>query len=229
MSEVIPADKDKPRSRWVLNMTAAAIMAGSVSQKLRVCRAVLEKALSKVGRRAGIGFLYSRTDARVVPARWCSFHTAAVRKDVAWTMGVNFSSAISISRCAGLKRCRESFHAQVQCQRRRYRYVIFNHRFRPAILSKGVTHFIIPLEMKKQIVKRHKACSGDDFSSSVVAVQSRSPWRNVMHVNVTRQDSCDCGYQSERVCRHLVRNLTVLCWRSLGGICRSAGWRNCWH
>lgn len=38
------------------------------------------------------------------------------------------------------------FHARFSATARRYRYVIYNHRLRPAVLSHGVTHFHQPLD-----------------------------------------------------------------------------------
>jgi tRNA pseudouridine38-40 synthase len=41
------------------------------------------------------------------------------------------------------------FHARFSATARRYRYVIYNHRLRPAVLSQGVTHFHQPLDAER--------------------------------------------------------------------------------
>lgn len=41
------------------------------------------------------------------------------------------------------------FHARFSATARRYRYVIYNHRYRPAVLQSGVTHFYLPLDAER--------------------------------------------------------------------------------
>ncbi|MCT6647148.1 hypothetical protein N4G37_13850, partial [Enterococcus faecalis] len=70
---------------------------------------------------------------------------------------------------------------------RRYRYIIYNHRLRPAVLSKGVTHFYEPLDAERMHRAAQCLLGENDFTSfRAVQCQSRTPWRNVMHINVTR-------------------------------------------
>ncbi len=82
------------------------------------------------------------------------FETSAIRKEAAWTMGANthLPPDIAVRWC---KPVAEEFHARFSATARRYRYVIFNHRYRPAILSSGVTHFHYPLD-EKECMKRHR-------------------------------------------------------------------------
>ena len=41
------------------------------------------------------------------------------------------------------------FSCPLQRTARRYRYVIYNHRLRPAVLSRGVTHYYLPLDAER--------------------------------------------------------------------------------
>lgn len=102
----------------------------------------LEQALSKVADAPITVLCAGRTDAGVhATGQVVHFETTARRKDAAWTMGVNTHLPPDIA-VRWVSPVADDFHARFSATARRYRYIIFNHRYRPAVLQQGVTHFI---------------------------------------------------------------------------------------
>ncbi|SUH36047.1 tRNA pseudouridine synthase A [Salmonella enterica subsp. enterica] len=55
------------------------------------------------------------------------------------------------------------------------------------MLAKGVTHYYEPLDAERMHRAAQCLLGENDFTSfRAVQCQSRTPWRNVMHINVTR-------------------------------------------
>ncbi len=132
-------------------------------------------------------FCAGRTDAGVHgTGQVVHFETRAQRKDAAWTLGVNANLPGDIA-VRWVKHVADDFHARFSATARRYRYVIYNHRLRPAVLSQGVTHYYHPLDAGRMHRAAQCLIGENDFTSfRAVQCQSRTPWRNVMHINVTR-------------------------------------------
>ena len=101
------------------------------------------------------------------------------------------------------------FHARFSATARRYRYVIYNHRLRPAVLSHGVTHFHQPLDAERMQRAAQCLLGENDFTSfRAVQCQSRTPWRNVMHINVTRYGAyVVVDIKANAFVHHMVRNI----------------------
>ena len=151
--------------------------------EVRSVQEKLEKALSQVANEPITVFCAGRTDAGVHgTGQVVHFETTALRKDAAWTLGVNA---------------------------RRYRYIIYNHRLRPAVLSKGVTHFYEPLDAERMHRAAQCLLGENDFTSfRAVQCQSRTPWRNVMHINVTRHGPyVVVDIKANAFVHHMVRNI----------------------
>lgn len=109
--------------------------------EVRSVQEKLEKALSQVANEPITVFCAGRTDAGVHgTGQVVHFETTALRKDAAWTLGVNANLPGDIA-VRWVKTVPDDFHARFSATARRYRYIIYNHRLRPAVLSKGVTHF----------------------------------------------------------------------------------------
>jgi tRNA pseudouridine38-40 synthase len=101
------------------------------------------------GERTDYRLLRWRTDAGVHgTGQVVHFETRAQRKDAAWTLGVNANLPGDIA-VRWVKHVPADFHARFSATARRYRYVIYNHRLRPAVLSHGVTHFHQPLDAER--------------------------------------------------------------------------------
>ena len=165
--------------------------------EVRSVQEKLEKALSQVANEPVNVFCAGRTDAGVHgTGQVVHFETRAQRQDAAWTLGVNANLPGDIA-VRWVKPVPPDFHARFSATARRYRYVIYNHRLRPAVLSRGVTHYYLPLDAERMQRAAQCLLGENDFTSfRAVQCQSRTPWRNVMHINVTRGG----GHQSECLC-----------------------------
>lgn len=172
-------------------------------------QACLEFALSKVANQSISLFCAGRTDAGVhATGQVVHFVTTALRKDTAWTMGVNTYLPPDIA-VHWVKRVSEDFHARFSATARRYRYVIFNHRYRPAVLAQGVTHYHLPLD-EERMAKAAQCLVGEhDFTSfRAVQCQSRTPWRNIKHVSVIRYGAyVVVDIKANAFVHHMVRNI----------------------
>lgn len=131
---------------------------------------------------------------QVAPTQACTarqvvhFDTDSKRKLVAWQMGVNANLPKDIAVRWAVE-VDEEFHARFSATARRYRYVIFNHALRPAILGKGVSHYHGELDVEKMHEAAQFLLGENDFTSFRAAYcQSLSPFRNMMHINVTRHN-----------------------------------------
>ncbi|UDQ74709.1 tRNA pseudouridine(38-40) synthase TruA [Pectobacterium brasiliense] len=172
-------------------------------------QACLEKALSKVADEPIEVFCAGRTDAGVHgTGQVVHFTTHAIRKDAAWTMGVNANLPPDIA-VRWVKTVDEDFHARFSATARRYRYVIYNHRYRPAVLSRGMTHFYHPLDVERMERAGQCLLGENDFTSfRAVQCQSRTPWRYVNHLKVTRHgDYIVVDIKANAFVHHMVRNI----------------------
>ena len=146
--------------------------------EVRSVQEKLEKALSQVANEPISVFCAGRTDAGVHgTGQVVHFDTTAVRKDAAWTLGVNANLPGDIA-VRWVKAVPDDFHARFSATARRYRYVIYNQRLRPAVLSQGVTHFYEPLDAERMQRAAQCLIGENDFTSfRAVQCQSRTPWR----------------------------------------------------
>lgn len=103
----------------------------------------------------------------------------------------------------------EDFHARFSATARRYRYIIYNHRLRPAVLGHGVTHYHQPLDADRMQRAAQCLLGENDFTSfRAVQCQSRTPWRNVMHINVARYGAyVVVDIKANAFVHHMVRNI----------------------
>ena len=181
-------------------------------QRQREVRSVqekLEKALSQVANESVSVFCAGRTDAGVhATGQVVHFETQAARKDAAWTLGVNANLPGDIA-VRWVTEVPESFHARFSATARRYRYIIYNHRLRPAVLQRGVTHFHMPLDAGRMHRAAQCLLGENDFTSfRAVQCQSRTPWRNVMHIQVERYGAwVVVDIKANAFVHHMVRNI----------------------
>ena len=169
----------------------------------------LESALSVIANETITVFCAGRTDAGVhATGQVIHFETTAQRAQGAWTMGVNSHLPDNIA-VRWAKSVDDSFHARFSATARRYRYVIYNHRYRPAILAKGVSHCYLPLNEQLMHQAAQYLLGENDFSSFRAAqCQSRTPWRNIHHIAVTRQgEYVIVDIKANAFVHHMVRNI----------------------
>lgn len=177
--------------------------------EVRSVQEKLEKALSKVANEPIMVFCAGRTDSGVhATGQVVHFDTGMQRKDAAWTLGVNANLPGDIA-VRWVKHMPEDFHARFSATARRYRYIIYNQRLRPAVLSQGVTHFYHPLDA--DLMHRAAQCllGENDFTSfRALQCQSRSPWRKLEHINVTRFGAyVVVDIKANAFLHHMVRNI----------------------
>ena len=108
----------------------------------------LEKALTVIANKPIIVFCAGRTDAGVhATGQIVHFDSDVERPERAWTLGINANMPDTIA-VTWAKPVSDDFHARFSATHRRYRYVIYNSRMRPAILHNGVTvsytHLTLP-------------------------------------------------------------------------------------
>ena len=169
----------------------------------------LEKALTIVANHPVEVQCAGRTDAGVHgTGQVVHFETNASRKMVAWTMGVNANmpSDIAVRWAVDVE---DEFHARFSATARRYRYIIYNRALRPGIFNDGVSHYHGELNVERMHQAGQYLLGENDFTSfRAVHCQSRSPWRNVMHLNVTRHgDYVVVDIKANAFVHHMVRNI----------------------
>ncbi|WPK51951.1 tRNA pseudouridine(38-40) synthase TruA [Vibrio fluvialis] len=170
----------------------------------------LEKALTVIANHPVEVQCAGRTDAGVHgTGQVVHFDTTATRKTVAWTMGANANLPKNIA-VRWAKEVPDDFHARFSATARRYRYVIYNHMFRPGIMSSGVSHYHGELDVERMHRAGQFLLGENDFTSfRAVHCQSRSPWRNIMHLNVTRHERyIVIDIKANAFVHHMVRNIT---------------------
>jgi tRNA pseudouridine38-40 synthase len=169
----------------------------------------LEQALSKVANHQVDVSCAGRTDAGVHgTGQVVHFDTDSVRGERGWTMGVNANlpDAIAVTWC---KQVSDDFHARFSATARRYRYIIYNSKLRPGILTAGLSHYHQPLDAEKMHQAAQAILGENDFSSFRAAqCQSNSPNRFVHFVNVTRHNQyVVIDIKANAFVHHMVRNI----------------------
>ncbi|NMP31254.1 tRNA pseudouridine(38-40) synthase TruA [Thalassotalea sp. M1531] len=169
----------------------------------------LEKALSKIADEPIEVVCAGRTDTGVnATNQIIHFDTDKQRKDVAWTLGVNTNLPKDIA-VRWVKQVNDDFHARFSATARRYRYVIYNARLRPAILNSGMTFYQHPLNEKDMHQAAQVLVGENDFTSfRTVHCQAHSPIRTLSHCNVTRSgDYLVLDVKGNAFLHHMIRNI----------------------
>ncbi|MCP3865597.1 MAG: tRNA pseudouridine(38-40) synthase TruA [Aestuariibacter sp.] len=169
----------------------------------------LEKALSTVANTPIEVQCAGRTDAGVhATGQVVHFDCDAVRPLKAWTMGVNANlpSSVAVKWCVHVS---DDFNARFSATGRRYRYVIYNHKMRPAILEQGITHIHRPLNEQLMHEAAQALLGEQDFSAFRAALcQSKTPFRNVTNVTVSRHGAfVVVDISANAFLHHMVRNI----------------------
>jgi tRNA pseudouridine38-40 synthase len=172
-------------------------------------QAQLEAALAKVANEPIAIQCAGRTDAGVhATGQVVHFETNAIRKQSAWTLGANVNLPDDIA-VRWAKEVDDQFHARFSATARRYRYMIYNHQFRPGILRAGVSHYPGEIDEHKMHQAAQYLVGEQDFTSfRAVQCQSNTPFRCVHEVNVTRQGMYICvDIKANAFLHHMVRNI----------------------
>jgi tRNA pseudouridine38-40 synthase len=169
----------------------------------------LEKALTKIANHTVSVNCAGRTDAGVHgTGQVVHFDTDAVRKDVAWTQGVNANLPDDIA-VRWVKHVDQSFHARFSATARRYRYIIYNGKLRPGILRTGLSHYHMLLDEHKMQIAGQTLLGENDFTSfRALHCQANSPVRTIQYLNVTRRsDFIIIDIKANAFLHHMVRNI----------------------
>lgn len=169
----------------------------------------LEKALSKIADEPIEVVCAGRTDTGVnATNQIVHFETDKIRKDVAWTLGVNTHLPQDVA-VSWVKEVDDAFHARFSATARRYRYIIYNRPLRSAILSSGISHCHYPLDEKLMQAGAQHLIGKHDFTSfRTVHCQSHSPVRTILHCQVTRHgDYVVIDVKANAFLHHMVRNI----------------------
>src|SRR5262252_6995220 len=138
----------------------------------------LERSLSEIaGERIALTGA-GRTDAGVhASAQVAHFETHADRPESAWVRGVNalLPAAIAVQWATPVD---EDFHARYSALARAYRYVLYSHAVRPALLAGRAGWFHLPLDLEKMREAAKSLVGEHDFSSFRSAeCQAKTPVR----------------------------------------------------
>lgn len=169
----------------------------------------LEKALSIIANHPVTVNCAGRTDAGVHgTGQVVHFDTDAIRKDVAWTLGVNANLPDDIA-VRWVKHVDDSFHARFSATARRYRYIIYNGGFRPGILRAGLSHYHMPLDAELMQQAGQYLIGEHDFTSfRALHCQANSPVRCIEYLNITRRnDFIIIDIKANAFLHHMVRNI----------------------
>lgn len=169
----------------------------------------VETALSKIADHPVEVFCAGRTDAGVhATGQVVHFNLQSERGMAAWTLGMNANLPKDIA-VRWAKEVPDEFHARFSATARQYRYIIYNAPYRGAILGRGVSHYHRPLDEKLMHQAAQSLLGEQDFTSfRAVQCQSRTPFRNVHHVKVTRQgDYVTIDIKANAFLHHMVRNI----------------------
>lgn len=178
-------------------------------QSVNSVQAELERALSLIANEKIDVFCAGRTDSGVhATGQVVHFETQANRPLKAWAFGTNAHLPDDIAVKWALD-VEQDFHARFSAKARRYRYILYCNKLRSAILPYGVTH--THLDLNEQLM--HQAgqylLGENDFSSFRAAqCQSHTPWRNIHHLNVSKQGNyIIVDIQANAFVHHMVRNI----------------------
>ncbi len=170
---------------------------------------VLEQALAQIADAEVRVHCAGRTDAGVhAAAQVVHFETLAARPLNAWVRGSNAhlpdSVAVRWSRTVP-----EDFHARYSARSRSYRYVLFNHAVRPALLHGRVGWFHLPLDVDAMQSAAHYLVGEHDFSAFRAAeCQAKSPVKTLHEATVSRLSDCIVfEFRANAFLHHMVRNL----------------------
>ena len=169
----------------------------------------LEQALTKIANVPIKVFCAGRTDAGVhATGQVVHFETDVIRNPRAWTLGANMYLPSSMS-VRWMQEVDEHFHARFSATARRYRYVIYNHSLRPALLSSRVTWHYYPLDDEAMRQAAAHLLGKHDFSSfRSSACQSKTPIRTVTEISIKRVgDFIYIEIEANAFLHHMVRNI----------------------
>lgn len=180
-----------------------------LSPALPTVQGVLEEALAFVANAPVAISCAGRTDAGVHGSgQVVHFDSLSIRNEKAWVMGTNTRLPPEV-RVQWARVVPADFHARHSALSRRYRYVIYCGKVKPAVLIGQLTH--IPESLDVELM--HKAAQSlvgeRDFSAFRAAgCQANTPMREVKFVEVRQQGRfVVLEIEANAFLQHMVRNI----------------------
>ncbi|MDF1764130.1 MAG: tRNA pseudouridine(38-40) synthase TruA, partial [Oleibacter sp.] len=150
-------------------------------------QAALEAAISKVANHPVEVVCAGRTDTGVHATRQViHFDSPSARSDYGWMMGINthLPDGVAVQWVSAIS---DDFHARYKAKARRYRYLIYNQRPRPALMSDQLTWFRYPLDAALMHEAAQHLIGEHDFTSfRAKDCQAKSPIKEMHHIRVER-------------------------------------------
>lgn len=170
---------------------------------------VLEKALSSVADEPITVVCAGRTDTGVhATNQVIHFDSDKTRTIRSWIHGAN--AFLPKDVCVKwAKEVPDTFHARYSALSRSYRYVIYNHSIRPALIRSNVTWQYRQLDVRLMQEAAVFLLGEQDFTSfRSVECQSNTPMRNVQALSVNRMgDMVYIDITANAFLHHMVRNI----------------------
>lgn len=170
----------------------------------------IEEALSKIANESIKVVCAGRTDTGVhATNQVIHFDTEQIRKDRAWTLGVNTHLPDTIS-VKWVHLVDDEFHARFSATARRYRYIIYNNPLRSALLSSGISFNYNKLDADLMHQAAQYLVGRHDFTSfRTVHCQSHSPNRTLYHCDVKREGRfIIIDVRGNAFLHHMIRNIS---------------------
>ncbi|MBE0483033.1 MAG: tRNA pseudouridine(38-40) synthase TruA [Bacterioplanes sp.] len=172
-------------------------------------QAALEAAISFVANEPITIVCAGRTDAGVHATRQViHFDSVAQRKPYNWLMGINtkLPPGVAVQWIAEVP---ETFHARFKAQARRYRYLINNQPFRPALLHDQMTWWKYPLDASRMQQAAQALLGEHDFSAfRAKDCQANSPIKTMHRIEVRRWGHIMMvELEASAFLYHMVRNI----------------------
>lgn len=169
----------------------------------------LEKALSIIANEPIEIKCAGRTDTGVsATGQVISFDTNNERRDRSWMLGTNTKLPDDIA-ITWVKHVPDDFHARFSARARRYRYILQNTDFRPAITRQGVSLYRGDFDVEKMEDAAQILIGENDFASFKSSQdENLHSWRNVHFIKVFRRARYIVfDIQANAFLHHMVRNI----------------------
>ncbi|MDP1933174.1 MAG: tRNA pseudouridine(38-40) synthase TruA [Gammaproteobacteria bacterium] len=176
---------------------------------LSTVQGALEKALAGVAAHPISLVCAGRTDTGVhATGQVVHLECQVDRGEKAWLRGTN-SLLPSTVRVRWAQTVGQDFHARFSALSRRYHYVICDSPVEPAIMTRQLTHTRLQLDITAMHEAGQFLLGENDFSAFRAAgCQSRTPFRNVMHLQVIRHHRyIVLDIEANAFLQHMVRNI----------------------
>lgn len=171
-------------------------------------QAALENALSKIATHPIRTTCAGRTDSGVHAwGQVVHFDSPVLRPDRAWVLGVNTHLPLDV-KVAWSQPVNDTFHARFGAVSRSYRYIIYNRRSSPAVLTGLVTPVHRALDAERMAKAATAWVGRHDFSAfRAAACQAHSPVRTLTKFSVSRSgDFIYLDVTANAFLQHMVRN-----------------------